>query len=167
MISIEKAGINDIATIQDLARRTWSVVYTSIIGPEQIAYMLNLMYGTPAMEDQILNQGHHFLLVKENGLPLGYASFSRKSAEEQEIFRLHKLYVLPDQHGKGIGRKLLEYISAEITPQGAKALELNVNKKNPAVEFYKKSGFTVSREMVLDIGAGYVMDDYVMTLHYQ
>ena len=47
--------------------------------------------------------------------------------------------------------------------QAASALELNVNKNNPAIHFYKKLDFVISRQEVIDIGNGFVMDDYVMT----
>jgi hypothetical protein len=47
---------------------------------------------------------------------------------------------------------------------GLTSIYLNVNKHNSAVEFYLKKGFIKDREMVLDIGNGYVMDDYVMRL---
>ncbi|MBR6000239.1 MAG: GNAT family N-acetyltransferase, partial [Oxalobacter sp.] len=46
-----------------------------------------------------------------------------------------------------------------------KAVELNVNRNNPAVQVYKKLGFTVIREEQNPIGNGYVMDDYVFSLN--
>ncbi|WP_336518135.1 GNAT family N-acetyltransferase [Pollutibacter soli] len=166
MISVEKAAPSELAVVQKLATTIWNIVYPPIISREQIDYMLEMMYSDSALEKQT-SQQHQFLLVKENEEPLGFASYSPKEPGNGSVFRLHKLYVLPDQHGKGLGKKLLAYIKNEITPLGAKALELNVNKKNPAVGFYQKMGFAVDREMILDIGNGYVMDDYVMTLHYQ
>ena len=43
-----------------------------------------------------------------------------------------------------------------------KAIFLNVNKYNNAIHFYMKQGFTKVKDEVIDIGNGYVMDDYVM-----
>jgi ribosomal protein S18 acetylase RimI-like enzyme len=43
-----------------------------------------------------------------------------------------------------------------------KGVFLNVNKYNKAKFFYEKLGFVISKEEVIDIGNGYVMDDYVM-----
>jgi ribosomal protein S18 acetylase RimI-like enzyme len=43
-----------------------------------------------------------------------------------------------------------------------KGIYLNVNKYNSAKFFYEKLGFTNVKEEVIDIGNGYVMDDYVM-----
>ena len=45
-----------------------------------------------------------------------------------------------------------------------KGIFLNVNKYNKARFFYEKLGFVVSKDEVIDIGNGYVMDDYVMEL---
>jgi hypothetical protein len=39
---------------------------------------------------------------------------------------------------------------------------LNVNKHNRATDFYLANGFLQVGEEVIDIGGGYVMDDYIM-----
>ena len=45
------------------------------------------------------------------------------------------------------------------------ALVLNVNKRNTAaIAAYRRNGFAVREEVVVDIGGGFVMDDYVMAL---
>lgn len=166
MITVEKAAPSELPVIQQLASTIWNIVYPPIISKEQISYMLEMMYSDEALEKQT-SQQHQFLLIKEDDQPLGFASYSPKDPGNSTVFRLHKLYVLPDQHGKGLGKKLLAYIKNDVTPLGAEVLELNVNKKNPAVGFYRKMGFVIDREMILDIGNGYVMDDFVMCLHYQ
>jgi ribosomal protein S18 acetylase RimI-like enzyme len=70
----------------------------------------------------------------------------------------------PAFHGQGMGKAMIQFIINETIPLGAKFLELNVNKANPTVTFYKKFGFTITEETVVKIGEGYVMDDYIMTL---
>ena len=37
-----------------------------------------------------------------------------------------------------------------------------MNKHNPSTGFYARHGFTIEREEVIDIGNGFVMDDFVM-----
>ena len=71
-----------------------------------------------------------------------------------------------DHQRKGIASTLLKYIIADIQPAGATAIQLNVNRHNPSVLFYKASGFTVWQEEILDIGDGFVMDDYVMQFQF-
>lgn len=160
-MEIKRASKEDIATIQQLAEEIWPKAYGTIISAAQLRYMLNLIYSEASLTIQI-EKGHQFILAMENNTAIGFASFSQKNEIENTTFRLHKIYVLPDTTTKGIGSFLLSYVCNESMQQGATQLELNVNKYNPAKQFYLKKGFTVLRDEVIDIGEGYVMDDYVM-----
>jgi ribosomal protein S18 acetylase RimI-like enzyme len=70
--------------------------------------------------------------------------------------------VYTSAHGKGIGKALLDDVKKRVAAIGGQAIELQVNKKNVAQHFYLKQGFTIDRELVLVIGDGFVMDDYIM-----
>jgi diamine N-acetyltransferase len=162
-MKIKKAGKEDIGIIQMLAEIIWPEAYKKIISAAQLRYMLDLIYSETALTAQI-EKGHQFILAIENNSPIGFASFSQKIDLETTTFRLHKIYVLPNVSTKGIGSFLLSYVCNESKKQGATLLELNVNKYNTSMQFYLKKGFTVLRDEVIDIGGGYVMDDYVMVL---
>lgn len=162
MREIKKAGINDIDLIRRLAHAIWPDAYGAILPPEQLAYMLDLIYSKQALIKQVEQLHQQFIIVYENNEAVGFASYSPKHANNKSIYRLHKLYVLPNQQGKGTGKFLLNHIIDEIKPIGAKVLELNVNRHNKALHFYNKIGFTISREEDIDIGNGYYMNDYVM-----
>ena len=43
-------------------------------------------------------------------------------------------------------------------------INLNVNRFNKAVDFYKNKGFQIVKEETIDIGKGYLMEDFVMEL---
>ena len=160
-MEIKKATVADVEIIQELAEAIWPVCYGEIVSPEQLRYMLDLIY-TPAALKAQMEKGHQFIIAYEAETPIGFASYSAKSNEEPTTFRLHKIYVLTSLQTKGIGSALLEYVTTQSKNAGATLLELNVNKYNPAKTFYEKKGFQILREEVIDIGNGYVMDDYVM-----
>jgi diamine N-acetyltransferase len=162
-MEIKKAIKEDIATIQQLAETIWPEAYGKIISAAQLRYMLDLIYSETALIAQI-EKGHQFILAIEKNEAIGFASFSPKNEIEPATFRLHKIYVLPNVPTKGIGSFLLSYVCNESVQQSATLLELNVNKYNPAIQFYLKKGFTVLKDEAIDIGEGYVMDDYVMVL---
>lgn len=162
-MEIKIAGVDDVDTIKKLAETIWPICYATIISKDQLHYMLQLIYSKESLMAQIKN-GHQFILAIENEVAIGFASFSPKNEKETSIFRLHKIYVLPNTTIKGIGSFLLTHICNTSKSLGAAMLELNVNKYNTAIDFYKKKGFTITKEEVIDIGQGYVMDDYVMTL---
>jgi ribosomal protein S18 acetylase RimI-like enzyme len=70
---------------------------------------------------------------------------------------------LPETQGKGIGKKVIEKIEKLALENHSTALSLNVNRFNSALNFYKKTGFEIINEVNIDIGKGYLMEDYVMT----
>jgi len=78
--------------------------------------------------------------------------------------KLHKLYLDPTQKQKGLGSKIIQYIKDWALSNQSNRIILNVNKNNSAVQFYLKMGFKINEELILDIGEGYVMDDFVMQL---
>ncbi|MFZ1333040.1 MAG: GNAT family N-acetyltransferase [Flavobacteriales bacterium] len=152
----------DIIAIRQIALITWPIAYAKILSQGQLDYMLDLMYSERALQLQF-EQGQKFFLFEKGEHSLGFAS-SEHNYKGTRKTRLHKLYVLPEAQGTGAGRQLLDAVirSAEIA--GDERIELNVNKFNPTKDFYLRSGFTVVRDEVLDIGEGYVMDDHVMEL---
>ena len=160
-MEIKEAGIEEISIIKNLAETIWPICYKEIISAEQLNYMLDLIYSESSLKEQ-MEKGHQFIIAYDNNTPIGFASYSQKSETEPTIFRLHKIYVLPNLHITGVGSSLLTYICNASKTIGGIELELNVNKYNTAIEFYKKKKFTIVKEEVIDIGGGYVMDDYVM-----
>jgi GNAT superfamily N-acetyltransferase len=118
------------------------------------------MYNSHTLENQI-NGKIEFFMVDLGQETIGY--FAVENANEQNV-KLHKLYLDPTQKQKGLGRKIIQYIRDWALTNQKNSIILNVNKNNSAVQFYQKVGFTILEEMILDIGEGYVMDDFVMQL---
>ena len=161
MIDVKRAGVESIRVIKNLAELTWAVAYASILSPHQMQYMLNLFYSESSLQKQ-MQEGHQFIIIFANDIPVGFASYSPKSIEEPFVFRLHKIYINPHLQSKGIGKILLGFIINDIQPKAATHLELNVNRHNKALGFYQKYGFVIIGEEDIDIGNGYFMNDYIM-----
>ena len=159
-ISIRPADLDDINTIGFLAQQIWPETYGGIILPEQLEYMLNLFYSPASLRRQIVDERHQFLMVEQGEEAIGFASWS--ATTEPGVFKLHKLYVLPGQQGKGLGKQMLQFIYGDIRPVGGKILRLNVNRFNKARTFYERMGFAVTKEEDVAIGRDYYMNDYVM-----
>ena len=157
--TIRTATATDFAAIRAVVHEVWPIAYREMITPDQISYMLEWMYSDESLHKQMKEEGCVFLVYEEGNIIRGFASFSET---ENTLFKLHKLYVYSTMQGKGIGKALLNDVKKRSAALGAKAIELQVNKKNVAQHFYTKQGFTLDRELVLDIGEGFVMDDFVM-----
>jgi len=120
--------------------------------------MLEMMYSESSLRQQ-MEEGTQFKLVYEENEPVGFAAYEKI---EPTIWKLHKIYILATQQGKGTGKFLMDHISKEVQQQGALVLQLQVNRNNKAKSFYEKIGFKVIEEADFDIGNGYFMNDYVM-----
>lgn len=161
-LHIKVAGVADIPVIQALTTEIWPPTYIPIIGERQVDYMLNLFYTAEALEKQITEFNHKFIICYTGDQAAAFASYSEI---EPAVFKLHKIYILPSMQGKGIGRYMLNYITEDIKAKGAVALRLNVNIHNhPAKAFYSKVGFTHYKDEDIDIGAGFFMNDHVLSL---
>ena len=158
MLSIRNASVADVRLIRELTFKVWPETYAAIISQQQIDYMLEMMYSEASLKNQ-MEEGSRFIIAEDGAEPAGFASYEEIKST---VFKLHKLYILASQQGKGTGSFVIDYIINVIRQQGATILQLQVNRNNKAKNFYERLGFMVIEEADFDIGGGYFMNDYIM-----
>lgn len=146
-----------IVSVVELARQIWPEHYLSIIGQAQIDYMLERFQSAAAIAAQ-LYEGYEYFLLAQGGQYIGYAAV-RDDQESQRLF-ISKLYLLRERRGQGLGRAAMQQLAQLAAQRGCGQLWLTVNRHNPALLAYLRMGFVNVAEVITDIGAGYVMDDY-------
>lgn len=155
---LEPAAIDELIAV---ARRAWHAHYPGIISVEQIDYMLERGYNRRVILEEMEQQGISWLAIRDGETMIGFISVGPYG---EDTMKLHKLYLLPEYHGRGIGAAALSRVEQIGRTAIARQLVLNVNKHNPkAIRAYERAGWRISAEVVNDIGNGFVMDDYVMT----
>ena len=146
-----------IEQVVSLAREIWTEHYTSIIGIEQVNYMLDKFQSNSVIKQQIDEGLHYFLLG--NDIPIGYLALK---VESPDLF-VSKIYLLASFRNQGYGKLLMQFTENFGQENNCTQLKLTVNKYNlTTIKAYKKLGFTQKREVAFDIGNGYIMDDYEM-----
>ena len=216
MIEILKATKEDLQTIHDMAQVVFRHTYRDILSPEQMDYMMEMMYSLPNLHQQ-LNEGHHYYIAYDGdaglsdyayadscevagsgqmcgrdgrsstyGMPCGYVSVQYHGADPDgtEVFHLHKIYVMPQSQGKGVGIRLFQTVMNHVRsvansrvavssnsdavstgdPHPKARIELNVNKHNSAVAFYEHIGMRIIHEEDYPIGNGFYKTDYIMAM---
>lgn len=161
MITISEAVSSDIKTIQNIVYITWPITYGEILSEEQLKYMLDLFYSEEALTDQFDKKEQLFYLITEEKSTLGFIGIEH-NYQDENITKIHKIYILPETQGKGIGKLAIEAIAKLAFENNSTSVLLNVNRFNKALNFYKKIGFKVVDEVNIEIGNGYLMEDYVM-----
>ena len=152
--------IEQLPIVIGLTKKIWPVAYGEILSKAQLDYMINKFYNETALRE-LIQKGHVFYLAQDdNDNYVGFVSYEINS--EPSKTKIHKIYVLPETQGTGLGRQFFELVKEKALEKNQNAIFLNVNKYNKAIHFYNKLGFTKVKDEVIDIGNGYVMDDYVM-----
>ncbi|MDD3886076.1 MAG: GNAT family N-acetyltransferase [Victivallaceae bacterium] len=151
----------ELVEIRQIAAVIWPETFRTILSGEQIAYMIKMMYDPSVMERELAD-GFHFALLRIDGVAAGYCSWS---AYRPGAAKLHKVYLLSNYHFRGYGRMMIEYVASRCRRDGFCELYLNVNKRNlTAQAAYRRRGFEAVEAVSINIGNGYVMDDFVMRL---
>jgi ribosomal protein S18 acetylase RimI-like enzyme len=161
-MTIKDASIDQAPLIQSLAERIWWPTYSALLDKSQIEYMLANIYSVDALEKVILDGTQQFILIYDENGPQGFAAFGPRP-DEPGVFKLHKLYVMPENHGKGYGKAFIDEIKTRLKEKSVDYLDLNVYKKNPALKFYERIGFSILREETIPFGP-YTLYDYVMRM---
>ena len=162
MITIRQAKATDFGLIREIAYQTWPVTYGTILSKEQLRFMLDKFY---SLEYLHLNtqQNQLFFIISENEIPLGFVGMEHHF-DKKPITKIHKIYVLPDKQGNGIGKSAIDFVVNSALENHNNKVILNVNRFNKAVQFYKKMDFKIIQQIDIEIGNDYLMEDFVMEL---
>jgi GNAT superfamily N-acetyltransferase len=160
-IELARACRDELPAVQRLAGVIWRAHYPGIITPRQIEYMLERGYALPVLERFLGGDDRGLELGTVDGELAGFAAWY--VTDDRSVAKLDKLYVLQSRQRAGLGARLIARVASLAQAAGARQLILNVNKQNAqAIRAYERYGFAVREAVVVDIGEGFVMDDYVM-----
>jgi ribosomal protein S18 acetylase RimI-like enzyme len=162
-MKIVKCDGNLLEVVKKLAYAIWPSAYAEILSKEQLTYMLERFYNLEALQLQAENGQQFYLVQNVQQEYVGFIAYEINS--EANKTKIHKIYVLPETQGSGVGKQLFEFVKTKALQVQQTAIFLNVNKYNEAIYFYTNLGFKIIKEEVIDIGNNYIMDDYVMEVN--
>jgi ribosomal protein S18 acetylase RimI-like enzyme len=160
-ILVTPVTVADIEPVIALARLVWQQTYPGIISQQQIEFMLEQRYQPQRLRDELSMPGVWWDQATVDGQLAGFSSCLLTAAGSE--MKLDKAYVDPAQQRLGIGARLIEQVASRGREAGCTTLVLAVNKRNErAIAAYRKHGFAVREAVCVDIGNGFVMDDFIM-----
>ncbi|EGK11795.1 GNAT family acetyltransferase [Desmospora sp. 8437] len=108
------------------------------------------------MEKVLERGGEHWAAVEGEEL-MGWVLIGphRDFFSDEVIGFIYELHVFPDHRGKGLGERLMKMALQQLQAKGYREIRLNVFAGNPAIDLYRKLGFTerqvmMSRQLVSD-----------------
>ncbi len=159
-LTFRTASPTDIPLLRELASRIWRTCYPGVITPDQIEYMLGWMYSEEMIASE-LSRGVLWEVALLDEVPAGYLALTFHGASAAE---LNKIYLLPDLHGQGLGQAMIARAVLHVAARGSAELRLRVNKGNArALRSYARAGFHIVESLTVEIGGGFVMDDFILS----
>ncbi|MFW6280687.1 MAG: GNAT family N-acetyltransferase [Halanaerobium sp.] len=159
-MQFKKVEKDDFSSVQRLSKLAAEIVkkhFDPIIGPEQNDYMIEKFLSVESITEQLKEGYQYYFVQNEQQKDIGFLAFYPK----EESMYLSKFYLKEEARGKGLSRKMLNFVIEAARRDGFTSIRLNVNKNNNAVKAYKSLGFEKVGERKKDIGNGFYMDDYV------
>lgn len=148
----------ELGDVRSMAERIWRACYRGMIPGAQIEQMLGWMYA-PATVASELDAGVRWEWMEVDGRRVGYLSWEVR----REGVDLHKVYLEPELHGRGLGQRMLRHVERRAAEHGASWVELRVNRSNErALRAYRRAGYEWVGDDVRPIGGGFVMDDHIL-----
>jgi len=173
---------DDFQRVARVAHDIWFEYWPGLIGKAQTEYMVSNMQSLEAIKRDVHEVGYRYwLLFDEAGTCVGYTSSlaedfsacpdspeSAKHGEEiskratKRLF-ISKIYLYANERGKHYASRVIEFYEQLCRDEGLDAMYLTVNRGNElGIRAYLGRGFETIQELAADIGAGFVMDDYIM-----
>ncbi len=157
-LEILEARPEELGELAELAGRIWTEHYLPIIGAAQVAYMVEKFQSEQAIAEHLW-RGQRYYFLRWGGADAGFMGIEKP---EGTLF-LSKLYVDKAYRGRKISRAALAFLSELCRREGLSSIWLTVNKRNGnSIAAYRALGFSTIREQTVEIGGGFVTDDFVM-----
>ncbi len=149
-----------IEQLAQLASDIWHEYFITILSAAQIDYMIEHFQSVQAITSQI-QDGYRYFFLEVDNCNVGYTGVH---PENGKLF-LSKIYIRRSDRGKKYASLLFDYLVSLCRQEHLNAIWLTVNRNNEhSIAVYHTKGFKTIRPLVTDIGAGFIMDDYVMEM---
>ena len=155
-MSVRYAKLEDIKYAAMIKVDGWKTAYRGIIDDE---YLDALNYEeTITKWEARFERGFWCVYENEEKEILGFSCFGERQYLDLEGYNeydseLVSIYVRPDCKGKGVGKELFNFVTAELKNKGKNKMILWVLEDNiPSREFYKKMGGILVGKKEQEIG---------------
>ena len=157
-IQLRKAGPADAHQFAVLAESLFRDAFAASNDPLQLNAYCAGSFSADIQGQQLQTPGMSVFFVEVAGRVAGLLQVEVTG----DVAFLHRFYVHPVWHGRGIAQQMMEYCIEVAHAAGAHVLRLATWEENGrAIAFYRKYGFAVVGEQPFVLGTE-IQNDYVM-----
>lgn len=120
--------------------KCWQETYPGLVSQEYLSKLT-----LEKCEEKAFLWRDNILVAKEGERVIGFVGFGNHGPEEPDMGEVFALYVLPEYHGTGVGRQLMDAALEKLASYPHICLWL-VKGNARALRFYEKCGFHLTGE---------------------
>ena len=167
-ITIRKATISDLETIQEISRKTFIETFAEVNTPENMENYILENFNAEQVALEINNPESVFYLTILDNETIAYLKINFGNAQTEirssQSMEIHRIYVLKKFHGNKIGQLLLNKAIKIGQQSGVDMIWLGVWEKNhKAIQFYNNNDFIEFDKHSFNLGSD-VQTDLLMEL---
>jgi ribosomal protein S18 acetylase RimI-like enzyme len=161
-LAIRRATAADADGIARVQVETWRSSYSGIV-PQSYLDALDVREMAANWKRWVLDTDAHTFVADDAGEICGYVHGGvlrdgvHVAAQGYDA-EIHKVYVLSDAQGKGIGRKLMSVLAESLVRDGLMRPVVWALAENPWCRFYERLGGKKVAEKMIEIGGAPLLD---------
>lgn len=157
-----EATLDDIGSIQRVARASWHKAHGSILGENAVEKLLERWYSRDGLKEPIRREDVTMFVAIDDSEVVGFTQ-GRSTEDGPADAAVGAIYALPEYWGEGVGTELLNKLFDIFRTDNCESVWLTVMADNDVGRaFYDKHGFDVHEERTVEL-AGQEVDDVVLT----
>lgn len=143
ILVIRLAKRNDAKRLMEINNKCWLSTYKNIFTEEALKERINESESRSKRWGEIIERDKSFYVLEIEGKIIGFVSFGETRNPMYERYgEIYSLYFDENFHGKGYGRKLIEFSISQLSKSFNNIIVVCFTK-NKAMDFYKHMGFEV------------------------
>lgn len=147
----------EVAELFQMIAEIWREYMATVIGSEQVEYMLEVYQSEAAIKQQ-MSEGIEYFFIEKAGTPIGYTAYRL----DEDALYISKLYLLAAYRGGGNASAVYQWLEEQARFAGKSCVRLNVNRDNElSMSVYRHWGLESVKEEEIPLGNGFAMVDYV------
>lgn len=155
-LQLHPVSPTDDALILQIMRTIYPPVYQHL-WPDQGEEYLYTTYTLENLKEEISDINAYYFLIQYQNEYIGIFRIVfgqttpgiKASYPNLQYCKLHRIYLHPKVHGKGIGKQLFDWLQRWVQPETAIWLEV-MNTQKQAIGFYQRHGFEAFENFTFD-----------------
>jgi ribosomal protein S18 acetylase RimI-like enzyme len=162
-LNIRVIGIDDVVTLQKIARETFSEMFADYNSADNLNKYLDEKFTVTKLSEELNHPHSKFYFAQIGEEVVGYLKTNTGEAQTElmnlNAFEIQRIYVLQAYHGKKVGQLLIEKALEEARKTTCTYVWLGVWQENHrAIGFYSKNGFIKFDTHIFKMGDEEQMD---------